>query len=239
MAANSIDITPGTGAKVATDLIGGVSWQKVKLFDGTAESTTGIPGNANGLYVQGGVASAAADSGNPVKVGGVYTTTTPMLTTGQRGDLQLDSNGNTKTREQYSPGYEDNVANVAGFLYKPVNSNNYAPLHYKNAGSVTKANVKTTPGNVYSIRVTNANAAVRYFQLHNKATAPAAAETAQQYFLLPAGTAAQPSVLELGTEWFMPSEYFTTGIGWAISTVAATFTDSATTTDHTVTVRYA
>src|ERR1051326_8548002 len=43
--------------------------------------------------VQGGVASGATDAGNPVKVGGVYNSTLPTLTTGQRGDLQLDSKG--------------------------------------------------------------------------------------------------------------------------------------------------
>ena len=43
----------------------------------------------------GGVASGATDSGNPLKVGGVYNSTPPVLTTGQRGDLQLDSSGRT------------------------------------------------------------------------------------------------------------------------------------------------
>jgi len=46
--------------------------------------------------VQGNVASAATDSGNPVKVGGVYNTTAPALTAGQRGDLQVDPAGNLK-----------------------------------------------------------------------------------------------------------------------------------------------
>lgn len=41
--------------------------------------------------VVGNVASGVADSGNPVKVGGVFNTVLPTLTTGQRGDIQLDS----------------------------------------------------------------------------------------------------------------------------------------------------
>jgi hypothetical protein len=45
--------------------------------------------------ITGDVASGATDSGNPVKVGGVYNSTPPTLTTGQRGDLQVDVNGNT------------------------------------------------------------------------------------------------------------------------------------------------
>lgn len=43
--------------------------------------------------VQGNVASGASDSGNPVKVGGVYNSSAPTFTNGQRGDLQIDSAG--------------------------------------------------------------------------------------------------------------------------------------------------
>lgn len=53
----------------------------------------------NFLYVStdSGVASGDADSGNPQKVGGVYNASAPTLTDGDRGDLQMDVNGNTKT----------------------------------------------------------------------------------------------------------------------------------------------
>lgn len=53
----------------------------------------------NFLYVStdGGVASGDADSGNPQKIGGVYNASAPTLTDGDRGDLQMDVNGNTKT----------------------------------------------------------------------------------------------------------------------------------------------
>jgi hypothetical protein len=45
---------------------------------------------------QGNVASGAIDAGNPVKIGGVYFATPPTLTEGQRGDAQLDENGNLR-----------------------------------------------------------------------------------------------------------------------------------------------
>lgn len=45
------------------------------------------------LPVAGNVANAAADSGNPVKIGGVFNTTIPALTAGQRGDVQVDARG--------------------------------------------------------------------------------------------------------------------------------------------------
>ncbi|HSX05665.1 MAG TPA: hypothetical protein VLF69_04310 [Candidatus Saccharimonadales bacterium] len=48
------------------------------------------------VIARGNVASGAADSGNPVKVGGRFNSAAPTLTDGQRGDLQLDSSGNLK-----------------------------------------------------------------------------------------------------------------------------------------------
>ncbi len=63
--------------------------------------------------VTGNVAAGATDSGNPVKIGGIYNTSAPTLTNAQRGNIELDVNGNQKTREQYMPGYEDNTNNKA------------------------------------------------------------------------------------------------------------------------------
>ncbi len=50
--ADNVAVTAGTGTTVATDDAGGVHYQKFKLIDGTADSTTVIPGSATkGLYV--------------------------------------------------------------------------------------------------------------------------------------------------------------------------------------------
>lgn len=51
------------------------------------------PSAANPIVMAGNVASGTADSGNPVKVGGVFNTTQPTLTTGQRGDAQMTARG--------------------------------------------------------------------------------------------------------------------------------------------------
>lgn len=48
---------------------------------------TSIPG------IAGTVAAGASDSGNPVKVGGIYESTLPTYTTGQRSDLHTGSRG--------------------------------------------------------------------------------------------------------------------------------------------------
>lgn len=64
------------------------------LGDGTyAPVVTGATGTAGLTQVQGNTASAATDSGNPVKVGGKYNSTLPTFTDGQRADVQLDSRG--------------------------------------------------------------------------------------------------------------------------------------------------
>lgn len=59
---------------------------------------------AGNTRVVGNVASGAADSGNPVKISGVFNTTPPPVTTGQRSDLQTTANGVLKTTITNSAG---------------------------------------------------------------------------------------------------------------------------------------
>lgn len=68
---------------------------KLKIGQQTkAASLAIVP--ASDWGVQGDVASAAADSGNPVKTGGKYNSTPPVFTNGQRGDFQIDPYGGQK-----------------------------------------------------------------------------------------------------------------------------------------------
>jgi hypothetical protein len=68
--ADNVPITAGSGTNVATDDVAGVHFQRVKLVDGTLDSSTAIPGDAtNGLdvdvtRVQGSVTVAQATAGN-------------------------------------------------------------------------------------------------------------------------------------------------------------------------------
>ena len=62
---------------------------QVTIVASNGADMTGTTAN----QVQGNVAAAATDSGNPVKAGGVYNSTFPTYTAGQRGDVQLDSRG--------------------------------------------------------------------------------------------------------------------------------------------------
>lgn len=70
---------------------------QVVIRDGTSDNEYLVKVLSNGeASVGGAVASGATDSGNPIKVGGVFIATPPTLTTGQRGTLQLDANQNLK-----------------------------------------------------------------------------------------------------------------------------------------------
>jgi hypothetical protein len=83
-----------TNAPLQADTSGNL---KVVVNGNTATGTSAA-------QVQGNVASAATDSGNPVKVACVYNGTQPTFTTGQRGDVQCSSRGRTLsgTGGQYS-----------------------------------------------------------------------------------------------------------------------------------------
>lgn len=94
--------------------------------------------------------------------------------------------------------------------------------------------VKASAGYLKSIQVSSINAGLRYLQIHNKATAPAAADVPVFSFPISAGTATVPSTLSFGREdWGDGGYYCSIGVAIGISTTAATFT-AATTTDHVV-----
>lgn len=149
-----------------------------------------------------------------------------------------DSIDAIKTTSVSLGGGEDTVKKVLGVLMKPVASATYAPQTYKDYGTVTKANITSVAANVFAVYAINRNAAVRYFQIHNKSSAPAAGETPVISLPIPAGTTNNPGILQLDSSWFSSSERVETGLGWAISTTQSTFTDSATASDHSVHIRY-
>lgn len=66
---------------------------KIGGVDGSGNVQTVLFGTDGSLSTGGGVASGVADTGNPVKVGGVYNSTKPTFTNGQRGDLQVTTRG--------------------------------------------------------------------------------------------------------------------------------------------------
>ncbi len=138
--------------------------------------------------------------------------------------------------EQYMDAAVDNLTNgVYAVVNKPLATNTYAPTLYTYyAAAITKALISTGTHNAFSFVVFNNNIAVRYFQLHNKATAPVATDVPLLSFPVPA-----LGSLVLGAEWFTSNGiYFSLGLGWFISTTIATATDAATASDHFYNVTY-
>lgn len=96
--ADNVAITAGAGTNVATDDVSGVHYQRVKLVDGTLDSSAAIPGDAtNGLDVDvtrvpadpfGANADAASATGSisaklrQIAANGVPVTSLPALPTG-------------------------------------------------------------------------------------------------------------------------------------------------------------
>ncbi len=168
-----------------------------------------------------------------------YRVTQAPMYEGETRKPACDVTNNAKTVDMGLAGGEDLTNGVQAYVRKPLAVPDYAPSVYNALTLVTKAVVKASAGNVFSVHITNDNAAVRYFQLHNKATAPAAGEAPLEVFKIPAGTANNPGVLSLDESHFARGgSHFTTGIGFAISTTLATFTDSATASEHIVNIKY-
>lgn len=95
--ADNLGFTPGTGSTVATDDVGGNHFQRIKLTDGTPDSSQYIPGDqANGLdvdvtRVQGSVTVVQATAAN-LKVDA---SAVPVPVTDGGGSLSVDDNGGT------------------------------------------------------------------------------------------------------------------------------------------------
>lgn len=194
----------------AVDIVGGPDGDSLIGQKTASESLSVVLASDQAAMTSGTVASGAADSGNPVKVGGVYNATAPTLGDGERGDAQIDANGNLK------------VAIAA----EEVRS------FFDALGADVDISVKATAGYLMSIVVTNINAAVRYVQLHDKATAPANPDVPIMSIPISAGSATLATTLILGEEFFgKGGRECTTGIAIGVSTTGNTFT-AATASDH-------
>lgn len=92
---------------VATDDVGGVHYQKVKLDVGADGASTPVTGS---VPTQGDVAHDAVDVGNPVKIGGKYTSIPGTVADGKRVDALFDGNG----RLGVAPGNPSGASDAYG-----------------------------------------------------------------------------------------------------------------------------
>jgi len=188
--------------------------------------------------VQGNVASAATDSGNPLKIGLKYNSTLPTVTDGQRVDAQGDANGRTIVTVGTLMSGENQTADTMGITDKPVNDSTYAPANYQMPASpVAAQNVKGSDASIYSIMATNTNAALRWLQIFNTTTAPSASDPKFKQWPIPAGTANAPGTLILDKNYFATLLKCSTGLTFGFSTTKDTYT-AATAADHFIDINY-
>jgi hypothetical protein len=84
-------ITPPTGGSGIRGWLSGIYNRLGSAL--TVSGTVTANAGTGTRVVTGDVAGGGADSGSPVKVGGVFNSTLPTYTTGQRAELQIDSRG--------------------------------------------------------------------------------------------------------------------------------------------------
>lgn len=215
--------------------------------DGRAGYTLNVTMGGTGTgasTIQGSSAAASADSGNPVKVGGVYNTTTPTYTNGQRTDLQVGSRGSLNVT-LFTPDSNVSVAfgvnNADGVAVSAATNNlsvmsrntvfngttwdrqrkaNTFPRVASSVASGNPAVGKASAGELKGFWGQN-GAAITYLQIYNKATAPViGTDTPVLTYPIPANASFSQMIPNEGA-------YFGTGIAYAFTTDAAGATGSA------------
>lgn len=218
----------------------------IPIVDGSVAPTDSDPavvvkvsggaGPGGATQVEGNVAAGVADSGNPVKTGGIYTAAAPVLVDGNRGNTQLDQRGNLKISIWHADGAVgadvvngaggDAAGNAVDVLFTRAyamiwNGTTWDRLVSPNATSrivsaaaSTNATVaKASAGRVFTITGRNVNAAARFLKIYNKATAPVVGTDTPTHTIPLAPTANFSFSLE--------GRYFSTGIAYALTTGVA------------------
>jgi len=174
------------------------------------------------LFVQGAAASAATIAGNPVLMGGTFTTTLPTVTTGQAVNVQTTARGEQLVAiSSGATAVAVKAASTAVAATDPALTVGISPNMTVTASAINSAattnatSVKATAGTVFSITASNTGAAAAFVKFYNLATAPTVGTSVPVITLsIPAsGTVNVP---------FGPFGYrFATGIALAITNLAA------------------
>lgn len=165
---NSVSSLLATNASAVTETL------NVYANASTHGLLVSVAGSETGstVTVVGNVASGATDSGNPVKIGGVYNSTQPTLTNGQRGDVQLDVRANLSSTLGTLLSGEDQTNNILAVVRKPLSVNTYAWTVSKSSAYEASRVAKASSGMVRSIIGYNSKASAQFIQLHNTASLP-------------------------------------------------------------------
>ena len=150
---------------------------------------------------------------------------------------------------QTSPGVQgvglvgptgDPIDSIRGALSVYVTNPVVPALGYNSFQGTANA-ISGTIGNyqglLLAIRATNFAAGIRFLLLFNDQQIPTAGSIPMLSFPLVAGTAGNPGLCNVGTEFFGDGLYFSQGIAWGISTTDHVFV-AGSAADHTVNASY-
>lgn len=139
------------------------------------------------------------------------------------------------------------TAGVVEFFTQPRLQNGYSPIQVTKSsntstgsstvsavfGTAISANVKNGAGQLFAISISSIDTNLVYFQIFNKASAPATNDVPIYSFPVGAATATSPSWVIMNESFFgLSGRQFTTGISWGISSVNATYTASVDATSN-------
>ena len=172
-----------------------------------------------------GVNGGPVSASNPLPVSAnittLYNANDPTRTEGSTGPLRSDVAGALLVNDVNNRPGEDVNNQVRAVFEKPVAAPQYAPLHYQTPNTaVTTGVIKNAAGGIQSAFANNKTAAEVWFQLHKKATAPAAGDVADYWWPIPAGTDTNPGTLNLDKNKLAGILYSATGWTFSISTGA-------------------
>lgn len=143
-----------------------------------------IASDQSAVPVQGNVAGGATDTGNSVKTGGVYNTSLPTYSSGQRADAQYDQNGRQYVNQRaLSAATDFTTASLS-----PGTANGWTPSSQPTL-STTVASIKSSAGNLGGWYMFNPNTATAFIQFFNATTGNVTLGTTAATFVIaiPAG----------------------------------------------------
>ena len=173
-----------------------------------------------GDYLDGATFTAAGANMQFHLIGAQADETSPTsLTEGQMGALRATLTRFLKiSAGDYNAG-EDLINDVQKVVIAPQTISTYSASKTQ-SNSFTTTNLKASAGYVVGFRCINTTASIRYLQLHNTATTPGGGATAQEKWQIPANSSITVGMGDLPPNGL----YFATGIAYANSSVAGTYT---------------
>lgn len=219
---------------IATDDIGGIKYQRVKVTFGTDGSATDVS-TSNALPVSdAGATLSVDDGGSSLTVDGTVSVNALPAGTNNIGDVDVAtlpgtvatdintlagavSSAKVQVDVQTMPAADVTTDSIGAAPLAETSLAGATPYKLNSAASTNATSVKASTGKVYSIVLTNQNAATRYVKFYNKSSAPTVGtDTPVWVCAVPGGSAGAGMVVALP----MPLK-FSTGIAFAITTGAA------------------